>query len=302
MADMKKMQINMSIKSDYKEQLIAELLADEDIQKLLTSRNWDKKVIEENIVAFSDWLQQYKYCKNCTGLVMCDKKMKGYCLQLDEQFNEILTACHYQKEEQQQYAHQQNYILNDLSKKSLSNDLNKISLEREDDYYKGIVSLCRQWLKEKPLKGLYFVGKFGVGKTYLAACIANQLAKEGYKIAFVNMPNLCVDLKSNMTEKDYIENKLSKMKKAYLLVLDDIGAENTTAWFRDEILFPVLDYRMENGKRTIFTGNCDLKSLKKRLTISGYGQEDEVKAARIIERIQVLSKQVPLVGETRRSI
>ena len=299
---MEKVKFNANIEKTYREKLIEELKKDQDICQLLKDNNWSKEVIEQNVISFSDWLSQNKQCANCQGLYMCCKQIKGYKMYLDGNFNEILIPCNYKTQDEQLYAHQKNYLICDLSRQSLLNDLDNISLADEDEYYCQIVDICKDWLEHQPLKGMYLQGKLGVGKTYLASCISNGLTKKGYKAAFVNVPRLCVDLKSNMTEKDYIDDKIRKMRNAYILVLDDIGAENLTAWFRDEILFTILDYRMENKKRTIFTSNCDLDSLKNRLSKVGYGTDDEVKGARIIERIKVLSKVIPLVGQTRRSI
>ncbi|MBQ1826438.1 MAG: hypothetical protein II126_00575, partial [Erysipelotrichaceae bacterium] len=80
----------------------------------------------------------------------------------------------------------------------------------------------------------------------------------------------------------------------------DIGAENFTSYIRDDILYPILDYRMENGKRTFFTSNIDLGKLTERMSYNQNGQKDETKAMRLVERIRALSEVLPLKGESRR--
>ena len=180
--------------------------------------------------------------------------------------------------------------------------LNDIDLTGESEYYKGIVNIAKQWVNELPKKGLYFYGGLGTGKTYLASAICNDLARNGYKVAFVNYPKLCSDIRNNVTEYDYVDSRMRKLRSAKILVIDDIGAESVTAYIRDDILFPILDYRMEHGQRTIFTSNCDLKSLEKRMTIVKSGEEDVIKALRIIERIKTLCDLVAITGTSRRSL
>lgn len=298
---MEKLNISLDYISQRKKQAVKELLEDEDVQMLLKQRGLKESDVQNHFIAFSNWLEQYKICKNCKGLFMCSRKdIVGYHYDLDSDCNEIYKACKYKIQEEKLYAHKSNYLICDLSDQNLLNDINLIDLTGEKEYYRVVVGVCKDWLKTMPSKGLYLHGNLGVGKTYLLACVCNYLARNGYKVAYVNVPNLIVDLKNNLLEKDYIDEKLDKMKKAYLLVLDDIGAEKSTIWSRDEILFPVLDYRMERHKRTMFASNCSLDELEERMKLTSDGKEDISNAARLIHRIKVLSKDLTVVGTTRR--
>ncbi len=86
-----------------------------------------------------------------------------------------------------------------------------------------------------------------------------------------------------------------------MLLIDDIGAENSTPWARDEILGPILQYRMEQNLTTFFTSNLSLKDLEIHLSITSSGV-DKVKSRRIIERIKYLSNEKKLVSENKRII
>ena len=83
-------------------------------------------------------------------------------------------------------------------------------------------------------------------------------------------------------------------------MLDDIGAENTTAWSRDEVLGPILQYRMEEDLPTFFTSNLTLKELESALSITNNGIE-KVKAKRIVERIKQLTVFLELISKNRRN-
>ena len=56
-----------------------------------------------------------------------------------------------------------------------------------------------------------------------------------------------------------------------MLLLDDIGAENTSNWSRDEVLGPILQYRMENHLPTFFTSNLTMDELEEALSTTSSG-------------------------------
>ncbi|HQB32671.1 MAG TPA: ATP-binding protein [Erysipelotrichaceae bacterium] len=290
------------VKVNYLDQMKETLINDQDVLALIRELNLTEEDVRNNVVIFSDWLQQYKYCKNCLGLEMCNSSHLGYQFDIDRNLEQSLVPCEYLKAREALTAHKKNYLLCDLSEKNLTTSLNSIDLSSETDYYRQIVDIARQWVEQLPKKGLYFYGGLGTGKTYLASAICNDLAKKGFKVAFVNYPKLCSDIRNNVAEYDYVDSRLRRLRRATVLVIDDIGAESVTSYIRDDILFPILDYRMEHGLRTIFTSNCDLKSLEKRMTISKSGEEDVIKALRIIERIRTLCDMVAVTGVSRRSL
>ena len=97
-----------------------------------------------------------------------------------------------------------------------------------------------------------------------------------------------------------VEDKVNYLKNVDILLIDDIGAENVTAWGRDEILGTILQYRMNNKLSTFFTSNLTLEELEVHLSLSK-NSEDKVKARRIIERIKELTENLELVSINRRS-
>ena len=98
---------------------------------------------------------------------------------------------------------------------------------------------------------------------------------------------------------DYNE-KYDYIKKVPLLLIDDIGAEATTQWGRDEILCPLIQYRMQEKLPTFFTSNLDMESLEQHFSVSKDGVE-EIKAKRIIERIKQLSSEIQIISKNLRN-
>ena len=152
-------------------------------------------------------------------------------------------------------------------------------------------------IKSSP-KGLYLHGSFGSGKTFLLACLLNELEiKKHISYEIVYYPELLRTLKENLS---LVESKVSYYSNVEILVLDDIGAENVTNWGRDEILGTILQERMNKHKTTFFTSNLDINELEKHLSCSK-DNVDNVKARRIIERIKQLTIDMPLISVNRRN-
>lgn len=147
-------------------------------------------------------------------------------------------------------------------------------------------------------KGLYLHGAFGVGKTYLLGAIANALAQEGYSSLMLHFPTLSVEMKGAIKDNS-VTSKIESIKRAQILMLDDIGADTANAWIRDDILGVILQYRMQEQLATFFTSNFAMAELEQYLSSSAKGNEP-IKAARIMERIEYLTTEIEVAGVNRR--
>ena len=148
---------------------------------------------------------------------------------------------------------------------------------------------------------MYLCGNFGSGKSYLIAATFNELAKENIKSAIVFWPEFLNSLKSSFNSeiKSEFQNKYNYVKKVDILLIDDLGAESVTPWARDEILCPILQYRMDEKLPTFFTSNLNLEALENHLAITSKGDE-AIKAGRIISRIKQLTEYQELISKNLR--
>ena len=172
-----------------------------------------------------------------------------------------------------------------------TDDKNRIEL------IKYVTNFIKEYKKGNNVKGLYLSGNFGSGKSYIVSACLNELVKDGHNAAMIYYPEFLRILKSSF-DSDF-EEQYDYARKSDLLLLDDIGAENVTAWSRDEILGPILQYRMDNNLPTFFTSNLSLEELEIHLS-EGKNSIDKLKAKRIIERVKYLTNELKLISKNQR--
>ncbi|MBP1044548.1 primosomal protein DnaI [Vagococcus sp. BWB3-3] len=157
--------------------------------------------------------------------------------------------------------------------------------------------------KENPKQfhqGLYLQGSFGVGKTYLLGALAQELAEYGYRTTLMHFPTFAVEMKQSIAQNT-TGDKLDAVKKAPILMLDDIGADSMSSWIRDDVLGVILQYRMQEQLPTFFSSNFSMKQLEKEhLSVTQRGEDEPLKAKRIMERIRYLAREINMIGENRR--
>jgi DNA replication protein DnaC len=104
------------------------------------------------------------------------------------------------------------------------------------------------------------------GKTHLAAAIANEVAKSGNQVLFVTVPDLLDHLRAtfNPSSGARLDARFNEVKKAHLLVLDDLGTESATAWAREK-LYQLFNYRYNANLPTVITTSTPIEELDPRL-------------------------------------
>ena len=280
-----------------------EALGNIDFKAYVDNLDVSDDILIKYTSSIEDAVKEKKACKDCPGLKNCPNTLKGHvytALKDNNGLNFSYIPCNKLIKEENTYAYKKNITCFDLPKEISEASFTKAY--RDDNkrlpIFKYFKEFMDSYLKDKKGKGLYLSGSFGSGKTYLVAALFNELAKKNISSALVYYPELLRSLKSSFGS-DY-EEKFDFIKTVPLLLLDDIGAENTTSWSRDEVLGPILQYRMEEELPTFFTSNLTLSELEASLSITNSGTE-KVKAKRIIERIKQLTVPLELISKNRRN-
>lgn len=279
-------------------ELVERLKKEPLITQLFHKYNIPYVQLERTPLRFLNWLETVQKCEKCTGLSHCTQPSCGQYKDLvyNGFLQPVLRDCRYQRDLNDKTGHMANYVVNDLPEHLQTVSFSTINIDQENDDYVRVVSKLMKSLEDR---GVYLYGDVGVGKTYLAACAANRLAKENRKVAFVHVPSFTARIKNGVRTGEHV-NEITDIRLADFVVMDDIGAESCSAWVRDEVLMPILNWRMEHHKLTWFTSNEDQKSLHDHFALSSGNREEEMKAVRLMERISTLAEYVYLSGKNRR--
>lgn len=283
-------------------ELSTTLKQDKTLNHLLNLNHISLEHLDSHPYKINSWYQQLQPCLACKGLDHCSQKETGYFGQLvDDGFLHIeRCACKYMKEKIQTRKHLNQFLVNDMPEHLSTVNFNLIELNNEMNFgnYVDVFTEClNQYFRNQ---GVYLYGTLGAGKTYLAACAANGYAKQGKKVAFIHYPSFIQRVSSRIKTNEYM-NEVEKLQYVYFLVIDEIGAESVTDWNRDSILLPILNARYEKGLPTWFTSNENLDSLENHFLMNNKSKVEEVKALRIMDRIQAMAKPIQLECQNRRN-
>ena len=144
--------------------------------------------------------------------------------------------------------------------------------------------------KYRQHKGFYFFGTVGTGKTYNLYAIL-RLFRASWPIdetSFWNVPCILAKFKAMYDKHDEGEEAITNyLETKGVLFLDDLGGEKQTEWSVD-IIYRLLNHRLENKKPTYIASNLSLKELADK-----YGD-------RVASRIAGMCEVIKVDGEDKR--
>lgn len=271
-------------------------------KKLVDSVNMDENKLINYTSCFEDSAIEYKNCQKCKSLLTCKNKIVGYVYypqNVEGNLEFSYIACKHQLKFKQDTKYLENISLFSITKDIKDARMKDIHVDDQNRFaaIKYANEFINDYLKNNHPKGMYLHGSFGSGKTYIVSAILNELAKNNVKSAIVFFPEFLRELKGSFGTT--FQEKFDIVKKAPILFIDDIGAEAVTLWSRDEILGPILQYRMQNNLPTFITSNLSIKDLEEHLSITS-ANVDSVKARRIIERVKQLTEEVEMISKNLR--
>ncbi|MBO0992304.1 primosomal protein DnaI [Bacillus sp. SD088] len=288
------------------DQLKMEVLSDSDVQAFLQKHQeeMNDQIIEQGLMKLHEYVSQTKKCANCSGLNHCRNIMPGYEPVLTYENKKIdlfYRPCPTKVLEDERRKTERLIKSIYVPKEILQANFADFTLDDPSriDAFEFAEQFASAYQPGIKMQGLYLYGSFGVGKSFLLGAIANQLAQKEISSLIVYVPEFFREMKQSLGDHSMNE-KLEVVKKAPILMLDDIGAESMTSWTRDEILGSILQFRMHEQLPTFFSSNFNFLDLQHHLTYSQRGEEEKIKAARIMERIKYLASPIKLTGSNRR--
>jgi DNA replication protein DnaC len=129
---------------------------------------------------------------------------------------------------------------------------------------------------------LLLQGPYGCGKTHLAAAIGNFAVSMGVPTLFLTIPDLLDTLRFAFDSPDTtFEERFEEVRNSPLLILDDFGTQNATAWAQEK-LFQIINYRYINHLPLVVTTNLALEEIEARI-------RSRLRDPEIVTRVQILA-------------
>ncbi|MDQ0337832.1 primosomal protein DnaI [Caldalkalibacillus uzonensis] len=265
---------------------------------------WTKEQLERFAIKVKHYVREEENCRRCQGLAKCPNLLKGHYARLlaySGMLDVTYTPCHYLKQADQQARRakliKSHHIAADILQGSFRH------FDQGDggrlDAFQAVLDFCMSAQPGKSPMGIYLYGPLGVGKSYLLGAAANKLAERDIASYMVYTPEFFREVKGAIAEQK-VEEKIEALQSVPVLILDDIGAETMSAWARDEVLGPILQYRVTHKLPTLYTSNYDYDQLEEHLAYSQKGGIEQMKAKRIMERIRHYTRPCFMEGPNRR--
>lgn len=273
--------------------IIDGLMQDPIIRKFILDYDLKHEEIIRSLNVFLTFKDEREICENCQNLEECKLATVGFSPRLEYHPNYIELSygrCKYNRFNQTSDNIFAMYVPKKIFKASLD-DLDLIGDTRKsiNNY---ILRFLKDYSKDNFIKGMYISGKYGTGKTYILAILANELAKLGHKVYFAYYPDLARELKSSIGDGS-LEDKITSIKEAEILMLDDIGGEYFSEFIRDEVLGPILQHRLLDNKPTFFSSNLSYNDLARAFRKTDNNLET-IASYRIVERIKRMTTEFVL--------
>ena len=245
------------------------------------------------------------YCKNCKTQRYCYLEEEGIaCRAMCEcQEQEKKNAEQEEKHRKQLDTFRNNKLCSLLGKRYLECMFStaKITENNKEAFikFKKYVNNSKEAFSSNI--GFYIYGDNSTGKTYLTACVCNELIYQGWKCVYTNLATILNEIRSSYDGNGMGECAiLSKLQSFDFAFIDDIGKEfiareynSSSSKWAEQKLFEVINARYNAEKPTIFTSNYSISELASVLNLD--------KA--IIERINEMSTRIiKLEGDDFRSI
>ena len=279
--------------------LVQKIMKDPDVAAFIQQKSLTPEELNRSISKFNQYITER------------DKFLRGDTDYIAKGYKPILVMNHgyadvsYEETPELIAAEKEAAIKNRLKLINLPASLKKVSFadvdaddEKRFTVFRRLVEFSEAYPHVR--KGLYLYGDFGVGKSFMVAALAHDLSeKRGVSSTLLHYPSFVIDVKNAIGDGN-VKTLVDEIKLSEVLILDDIGAEQSTAWVRDEILQVILQYRMQEDLPTFFTSNFNFEDLEQHFAKVKKGDNETWEARRVMERIRYLTEETRLEGVNRR--
>lgn len=236
------------------------------------------------------------------GVLVCGKchTNKEKKIQLAGEYVTVRCICKCESEERERIQKQKDYEeemrrierlkVASLMDAKLKSATLKTFTQKEDN--QKLYTIAKNYVDNfetfyKSNRGLLFWGTVGTGKSYAAACIANELLNRKTPVVMTSFVKVLQVIQDNTENETEFVNRLCA---ARLLIIDDLGTERNTDYALEKV-YNVIDSRYRTGKPLILTTNLNLQDMQ---------MTQDIRYQRIYDRIFEMCHPVMVNGTSWR--
>lgn len=193
------------------------------------------------------------------------------------------------EEQRKRQEERQDYIRRLRQRGFPESQMERWTFDQDDGKNPRLSEIARKYVEkfDEINKGLLLFGGVGVGKSFIAACIANALIDKGHHVLMTNLQRITNTM---MGMYEGRQEYLDDLDRFDLLIIDDLGAERETEYMAEAVQ-NIVDSRYRCGKPLIVTTNLTGDELK---------HPADLRKARTYSRLYEMCYPVEVQGEDRR--
>jgi len=224
--------------------------------------------VKENIALFTAYFEDQSYCQACPGLEACAKSQRHYQVRLTRNGRHIertLEPCPLLMAKIERDA---KYLIADFPDEWKDSRL--VALDDRQARSK-LLSEAVKLVQGQSERWLYIIGARRSGKSFVMVTIVNELLFSGKaQAAVINAPlQFKLLLDAAITDKPRFQAEFARLAALDVLAIDEFGNEYKSDFLRDQIVYPLMLQRAQNGKITLFASDFKINELG-----TLYGQND----------------------------
>ncbi|MGB7605550.1 MAG: ATP-binding protein [Lutisporaceae bacterium] len=231
----------------------------QELLEILHKKQMDLKMERVELLSESkyprDYLELSHQCKSCRDTGYIDNKKCSCLLQreIEQLYKQSNMSSSFKKE---------NFDLFRLDLYSKEAEEGGVSpQENMKNIYMTCINYTRNF--DSHDKNLFFIGKPGLGKTFLCNSVAKELLDAGKSVIYQSSPDLIDAIRKYKFDFEKENENAPYLEELYncdLLIIDDLGTELSTQ-FSNLAIYNILNRRLINDKKIIISTNLNTDEL-----------------------------------------